>query len=482
LLTAAAAPAAGVLWAVSPERAAWAFFLPVLALLLFLYDFLRAPSARRLRASLTPPQSLTCGTPSPFPVRLSIEGLQEPLAVLVFLSAKGPLKVSRGRGAKGGLGPKGGGGRGASEKALKGGALEAGGAGAERDGDGGPAPAAAPFAPFPGASWTTLTGGRGLIMFVLRPLRRGWAYIDTLWTAWRGPLGFCEVRRKIWIGHNFTISQDARGAVGESLRALSEEFSSGQKSQPFLGEGSEFENLADFSFGNDSRCIDWKHSATHRRLLVKEFRQERNQHIILGFDTGRLMTAPSDHGTRLDSFVRAGLALGWASLRAGDFVGGCAFDLLFKGWLPPGRTPSFFTRLQKFTAGLGYSALETNFTLSLTALAQRLRQRSLVVLFTEFSDSAAATLLLECLELLARRHTVIFVTTPDQEIRGLPYKRPDSFPAMAEALIADRLIRERAVVLERMSRLGVHTLDVKESLLAPELIRRFLSIKRRGSL
>jgi hypothetical protein len=51
---------------------------------------------------------------------------------------------------------------------------------------------------------------------------------------------------------------------------------------------------------------------------------------------------------------------------------------------------------------------------------------------------------------------------------------------MAESVVADKLNRERRVVLERMARLGVHTLDVKEDALAASLLRRYLSIKRRG--
>lgn len=68
----------------------------------------------------------------------------------------------------------------------------------------------------------------------------------------------------------------------------------------------------------DTRFIDWKHSARHRRLLSREFRQERNHRIMLGFDTGRLMLESVDGLPRLDHAIRAGLLLAWVSLGAGD--------------------------------------------------------------------------------------------------------------------------------------------------------------------
>ncbi|MDR2405946.1 MAG: DUF58 domain-containing protein [Deltaproteobacteria bacterium] len=288
------------------------------------------------------------------------------------------------------------------------------------------------------------------------------------------------MRQKIWIGHNFNIAQNIKKVYSDALNFISREHSVGQKSQPFRGEGSEFDNLTDFASGMDNRFIDWKHSARHRRLLAKEFRKEQNQHVILGFDTGRLMLEPIGNDTRLDHFIRAGLSLGWVSLRSGDLVGSSSFDMFFRNYLSPGRTPSFFTKLQGFTSKLDYTPAETNFTLSLTELMSRLKQRSLVVLFTEFSDSASATLLLECLELFVRRHAVIFVSTPDPTTQRLPQAEPTSLTAMAEAVIADKLNRERAIVLERMARLGVHTLDMKGAALTSALINRYLSLKKRG--
>ena len=115
--------------------------------------------------------------------------------------------------------------------------------------------------------------------------------------------------------------------------------------------------------GLDSRFIDWKHSARHRKLLCKEFRTERNHPIVLAFDTGHLMIEPVDGLPRLDHAINAGLLLAWVSLQGGDLVGLFGFDEMLRQYQQPRRGVSNFSHLLRATARLDYHHTETNFTL-----------------------------------------------------------------------------------------------------------------------
>jgi uncharacterized protein (DUF58 family) len=57
---------------------------------------------------------------------------------------------------------------------------------------------------------------------------------------------------------------------------------------------------------------------------------------------------------------------------------------------------------------------------------------------------------------------------------------PDRFEAVAQAVIAHEFQRERAVVLERIARLGVHCLDVEAGGLSMGLINRYFEVKQKG--
>jgi uncharacterized protein (DUF58 family) len=214
--------------------------------------------------------------------------------------------------------------------------------------------------------------------------------------------------------------------------------------------------------------------------LSKEFQTERNHQIILAFDTGYLMAEPIEGMPRLDHAINAALMLAWISLKGGDLVGLYGFDAAVRHYASPARGMPSFARLQHGMAALDYRHEETNFTLGLAELAVRLKQRALVILFTDFVDTVTAELLIESLQRMAARHVVVFVTLKDSLLQGIFEAPPDRFEAVAEAVVAHDLLRDRSIVFERLHRLGVHCLDVPSAGLSVGLINRYLMIKQRG--
>jgi uncharacterized protein (DUF58 family) len=314
----------------------------------------------------------------------------------------------------------------------------------------------------------------------LRPLRRGQIHVDALWVSWRGPLGLARFVRRVALDAVIDILPNVRGVQNAALQFFAHDAIYGVKAQRQRGEGSQFEALREYTPGADPRHIDWKRSARHRKLLVKEFDTERNHPVVIAFDTGHLMLEPIDGLPRIDHAVNAGLLLSWIGLRASDLVGIFGFDARVRLYRPPVRGLANFSQIQRATATIAYHTEETNFTLALADLEQRLKRRTLVVLFTEFVDTIAAELLLEALGRLANKHVVVLVTMRDPALRALADTRPQDFTAVAEAVIAGNFQRERLTVLERMERMGLHCLDVAAGELSIALINRYLLIKQRG--
>lgn len=325
-------------------------------------------------------------------------------------------------------------------------------------------------------------GQTGETTLPILPRRRGRIAIDALWLRWRGPLGLATRTYRRPLSMTIDVVPDIRGIASAGIQFFSRDAIDGIKVQHQKGEGTEFEALREHAPGLDSRFIDWKRSAKHLKLLSKEFRVERNHQIVLAFDTGYLMAEPVDGLSRLDHAIHAGLLLGWVSLRCGDYVGSFGFDARIRQFMQPSRGMNYFARLQNASGQLGYQAEETNFTLGLAELNARLKRRALVVLFTEFIDTTTAELLLESLQRMSNRHAVIFVTLRDPLLPGIVDARPERFQAVAEAVVAHDLLRERAVVLERLTRMGVHCLEIPPRGLAVGLVNRYLMIKQRGLL
>lgn len=320
--------------------------------------------------------------------------------------------------------------------------------------------------------------GQAVIPFRLAAQRRGSAKVERIWLRWRGPLGLVAFIRILPIDAEVSVTPNAHAVRRTAIDFSDPNAFFGVKPQRQQGEGSEFEALRDYVPGLDHRSIDWKHSARHRSLVCKEFRSERNHQIILAFDTGHLMGEPLEGIAKLDHAVNAGLQLGYVSLRAGDRIGLYGFDSRVRLFSQPGGGIGSFWRLQKAASELAYSEDETNFTLGLSALASRLNRRSLVILQTEFVDTITAELMLENVERLAARHLVLFVCLQDTSLEETVDSEPVSVNAMSKSVIADEFLRERRIVMERLRRLGVHCLDVKAEQIGPEIINRYLEIKR----
>ncbi len=325
-------------------------------------------------------------------------------------------------------------------------------------------------------------GGTRRTSVEIVPHRRGILRADAVWLRWRGPLGFVEQTRTFFVEARARVVPSIHASRSAAFELATRDALLGLKVQLQRGEGAEFEALREHASGMDTRFIDWKHSARHRKLLSKEFRAERNHPVVLAFDTGHLMREPIDGVSRLDHAISSGLLLGWLALRSGDLVGSYSFGARPGPLVVPARGIGRFRHLQQVTADLAYGTDETNFTLGLTSLHARLDRRSLIVLFTDFVDTVTAELLLENVQRLARRHLVVFVALSDPELAGIFAAPPSDVRGVASAVLAYDLLRDRRVVFERLQRLGVQCLDVPAARLSVALINRYLFIKQRDLL
>ena len=342
--------------------------------------------------------------------------------------------------------------------------------------------ASAKLAVAPPRSRADVSAGLAQARFVLTPLRRGAAAMTEVWARWRGPLGLIWKQVALIQAHPVTVTTDIEGVKQEAVRLFSRQAAHGLKIQLEVGQGAEFHALRDFQPGMDTRTIDWKQSARHGQLLAKEYRAERNNPIILAIDAGRSMCEPVGGLARIDWALNASLLLAYVSLKIGDQAGLYSFDLRAGRLSGPVSGVRAFSALQRAAGGIDYSSDETNYTLGLSSLADRLDRRSLVVVFTEFTDPTSAELMIENVGRLLARHLVVFVVMRDEELEDLTRAEPLSPDDVARAVIAQTLLRERDLVVARLRRLGVEIVDAPAAAVGPALLDRFLDLKRNNRL
>ncbi len=311
-----------------------------------------------------------------------------------------------------------------------------------------------------------------------RPIRRGTARIDRVWLRWQGPLGLGARQVERPVEREVRIWPDLTPVRSKELQTFLKDAQFGLIARRIRGEGTQFESLAEYESGMDRRRIDWKASARHTRLYARENESERNNQIVFAFDCGQAMCEPVDGLPRIDRAVSAALTCAYVALKSGDRAALFGFAQRPEVMTPFTNDARAFHRLQSAAAGLDYHAVESNFTLALATLTARLKRRSLIVLFSDFTDPTAAELMVESLGRLVDRHLVLFVTIADAELEEIAAAEPSDLTTLARSVTADALARQRALVLQRLRRLGVDVIEAPWDRIGYQLIDRYLEIKR----
>ncbi len=314
------------------------------------------------------------------------------------------------------------------------------------------------------------------------PTRRGTGVIGKLWLRWKGPLGLAWRQTAKESDHAVAVMPNISAVRSPTIQMFLRDSVFGLMARKFRGEGSEFEALAEYQPGMDRRSIDWKGSARHSRLLAKEYDTERNNQIVFALDCGSTMCEPIEGLPRIDRAVSAALLTAYITLKSGDQTSLFSFAAkpeLSTPFLSDSRN---FYRLQQDAATIDYRYQESNYTLALSALSGRLKRRSLIIIFTDFTDPTAADLMLEAAGRLIDKHLVLFVVLEDKELSDIIDRQPETSEDVARSVTAQSLLDQKKLVVTRLQHMGIDVIEGAHENIGTRLINSYLKIKQRGQL
>lgn len=312
-----------------------------------------------------------------------------------------------------------------------------------------------------------------------RAVRRGRAVLETLWARQAGPMGLAWRQTRRPGGQSIAVLPDIRPVRDEGMRQYLNSQHTGLRMRRDSGDGQEFQVLTEFQPGMERRSIDWKASAKHGELLAREYQTERDNAVVFAVDAGRAMSDPLGTVPRVDRAVSAALLAAFVALKSGDRVR--LFSFAARPQVDSGTLSGTrgFARLHHAAADIDYGTDESNYTLSLVTLDGRLERRSLVVLFTEFTDPTSAELMLAAAQRMMKRHRLLFVLFRDAELEAIQDAEPQEADDLVRANVAHTLLRERRIVIERLRRMGVDVIEAPAEAMALTLVERYLRHRER---
>jgi uncharacterized protein (DUF58 family) len=254
----------------------------------------------------------------------------------------------------------------------------------------------------------------------------------------------------------------------------------GLRKMRLRGQGREFESLRDYQPDDELRQVDWLASARRATLVTREYDVERSQQVMLVLDLGRVMASHLDYLTKLDHAVNAAVLLTHVSGQSQDRVGVMAFADEVVAYMPPGKGGAQLPRVLEQLYPLQPRRVESDYRGAFTYLAQRLRKRALIIIFTDLIDPDSSRRLLDNLTLLHPRHLVLCVALSDYELLDILAGAPPDASGLYQHAMASSVLEDRQLALRQLHQRGILTVDAAPSDLSIAVVNSYLAIKREG--
>lgn len=320
-------------------------------------------------------------------------------------------------------------------------------------------------------------GARRNVVTLLKPTRRGDREAASVSVRSFGPLGLAARQGSHKVPWTVRVLPPfhSRRHLPARLARLRE--LDGRSAVRVRGQGTEFDSLREYVFGDDVRSIDWRATARASDVMVRTWRPERDRHIVLVLDTGRTSAGRVGDAPRLDALLDAALLLAALASRAGDRVDLLAYDTALRTAVSGGSLPSLVNAM----APLEPALVELDARGMLAEILRRTRRRSLVVLLTGLDPAPLEAGLLPVLPLLTSRHRLLIAGVTDPAVFSMSHARGSTDSVYAAAAAA-RSLAERAHISALLTRQGVDVIDATPANLPPALADRYLALKAAGKL
>jgi uncharacterized protein (DUF58 family) len=256
----------------------------------------------------------------------------------------------------------------------------------------------------------------------------------------------------------------------------------GIKTYAARGAGTDFKQLGDYVPGMPTRHIDWNASFRHRRAVVREFQDDRDQSVMFLLDCGRRMRADERSGTdgsHFDQALNAAMLLAYVALKDGDAVGAMTFghDPSQQRNVAPAKGMAALNSLVARLHDVEPSSVHSDYLAAARDLMLRLPRRSLVVVLTNFRDEDCLELD-SALKLMRTRHLVLLASLKENVIGELVSQPLVDTQAVTEVASAHWFERARSDAFRRLAGRDQLLVDVAPQDLAATLVNRYHAVKR----
>lgn len=246
-----------------------------------------------------------------------------------------------------------------------------------------------------------------------------------------------------------------------------------------VGHNTDFEQIKEYVQGDDYRTINWKASARRHALMVNVYQDERSQNIYNVIDRGRVMQQAFDGMTLFDYAINASLVLSYVAIRKDDKAGLITFDERFETFIPASKQSGQMETLMDSLYAQKTSFGETDYFSLCVHVDKHINRRSLLVLYTNFSDMVSMRRQMSYLQQLARKHVVLVVFFLDKEQQEFIDTPAVDVEDYYRHVIAEKFSYEKRLIVSTLRQNGIYSLLTTPDQLSVNIINKYLELKAR---
>lgn len=320
-------------------------------------------------------------------------------------------------------------------------------------------------------------------VYILRPIERGEYHFGNILLFVSSLLGLL-VRRN-------TIDAEEMVPVYPSFIQLRKydllsgatiQSETGSKRLRKIGHSMEFEQIKEYVHGDDIRTLNWKASARKGGLMVNTYTDEKSQQVYCIIDKGRLMKMPFGGLTLLDYAINSCLVLSNVCLKKQDRVGVITFSNKLGSVLAADRKAIQKENILQLLYNQKTSFQESDFEMLYMQIRNRIKHRSLVVLFTNFESLSGLKRQLDYLRSIAGHHLLLVVFFENTELHQLTVSEAKDIEQVYVKTIAEKFAFEKRLIVKELMKHGILSILTSPQKLTINIINKYLELKARQAI
>jgi uncharacterized protein (DUF58 family) len=253
----------------------------------------------------------------------------------------------------------------------------------------------------------------------------------------------------------------------------------GSKRMRKIGHSMEFEQIKEYVKGDDIRTINWKATARKNSMMVNNYSEERSQQVYCIIDKGRLMKMPFNQLSLLDYAINSTLVLSTVCLQKQDRIGLITFANKMGTVLPADRKPIQRQSLLQLLYNESTGFLESDYEMLYLQLRRQIKQRSLLVLFTNFESLTGMRRQLNYLRSIARHHLLMVVFFENTELTQMAAQKANNLEDVYAKTIAEKFNNEKKQIVKELQQVGILAVLTPPEKLTINAINKYLELKAR---